>query len=350
MKFGLSRLVGLALILSAAPALAATTERLSVVSNGEVVGSVVAVTEGKKVAVDYSVVDNGRGPKHHEDILLGAGDIPLSWTVHGTSLMGGPVDEQYLWSNGTARWKSQADSGEAKTPTPRLYIVNDDSPWAEGVYARAALAAGNNLDVLPAGKLTLTKVRDLTIGSGADAVPVTAYRLSGVQLAPSYLMLDRDRRLFATFGGHGLTIRKGYEKEAPGILELGADLEVERMRDLQQRLAHRFDSPIRIRNVHIFDPRSGTRGPLSTVVVMRDRITQVLAGDGGERPADEVLIDGEGGTLYPGLHDMHSHTSLQSGLYYLAAGVTETRDMGNRNSFLLDLLPKIERGEIAGPR
>jgi imidazolonepropionase-like amidohydrolase len=264
--------------------------------------------------------------------------------------MGGPVDEQYLWSNGTARWKSQADSGEAKTPTPRLYIVNDDSPWAEGVYARAALAAGNNLDVLPAGKLTLTKVRDLTIGSGADAVPVTAYRLSGVQLAPSYLMLDRDRRLFATFGGHGLTIRKGYEKEAPGILELGADLEVERMRDLQQRLAHRFDSPIRIRNVHIFDPRSGTRGPLSTVVVMRDRITQVLAGDGGERPADEVLIDGEGGTLYPGLHDMHSHTSLQSGLYYLAAGVTETRDMGNRNSFLLDLLPKIERGEIAGPR
>jgi hypothetical protein len=46
---------------------------------------------------------------------------------------------------------------------------------------------------------------------------------------------------------------------------------------------------------------------------------------------------------------MHSHTTLQSGLFYLAAGVTETRDMGNRNGFLLDLLPKLESGEIAGP-
>jgi imidazolonepropionase-like amidohydrolase len=349
MMFGLSRLLGLALALSTVPALAATTERLSVVSNGEVVGSIVAVTDGQKVSVDYAVVDNGRGPKHHEEILLGPNEVPVSWSIKGTSLMGGPVEEQYLWSNGIARWKSQADSGEAKAGRPQLYIVNDDSPWAEGVYARAALAAGNSFDVLPAGRLSLTKVRDLTVGSGTDAVSVTAYRLSGVQLAPSYLMLDADRRLFATFGGHGLTIRQGYEKEASSILKLGAELEVERMRDLQKRLANRFDSPVRIRNVHIFDPRSGTNGPLSTVVVMRDRITQILAGEGGEPPADEVLIDGQGGTLYPGLHDMHSHTTLQSGLFYLAAGVTETRDMGNRNSFLLDLLPKLKSGEIAGP-
>ncbi|MEH3158517.1 MAG: hypothetical protein PGN08_05990 [Sphingomonas taxi] len=51
----------------------------------------------------------------------------------------------------------------------------------------------------------------------------------------------------------------------------------------------------------------------------------------------------------PGLADMHSHTSLDSGLFYLAAGVTTTRDMGNKNSFLLDLLPRLETGEIAGP-
>jgi hypothetical protein len=329
---------------------AATTERLSVVSNGDVVGSVVAVTDGDRVSVDYIVSDNGRGPRHHEEILLGPGAIPLSWTVKGTSLMGGPVDEQYSWSNGVARWKSQADSGEAKTARPALYIVNDDSPWAEGVYARAALASGNRLDVLPAGSMVLTKLKDMSIGSGSTAVPVSVYRLGGLQLAPAYLMLDRDQRLFATFSATGTTIRQGHEKQASELLELGAALEAQRMRDLQKQLAHRFDSPVRIRNVHIFDPRTGSRSGLSTVVVMRDRITQIAEGADVSPPADQVVIDGEGGTLYPGLHDMHSHSTLQSGLYYLAAGVTATRDMGNRNDFLQDPLPRIESGEIAGPR
>jgi imidazolonepropionase-like amidohydrolase len=342
----------LAVVLSGAgvPVSAATTERLSVVSNGEVVGSVVAVTDGDRVSVDYAVNDNGRGPKHHEDIVLGPAGIPVSWTIVGTSLMGGPVEEHYSWTGGIARWKSQADAGETRTAKPALYIVNDDSPWAEGVYARAALAAGNKLSVLPSGSLTVTKLEDTTVGSGGAAAPVSVYRLSGIQLAPSYLMLDREQRLFATFGATGATIREGHEKDVPELLKLGAALEAERMRDIQKQLAHRFDAPIRIRNVHIFDPRTGSRSPPSTVVVMRHRISQIIPGADRSPPADEVQIDGEGGTLYPGLHDMHSHTTLQSGLYYLAAGVTETRDMGNKNSFLLDLLPKIESGEIAGPR
>lgn len=61
-------------------------------------------------------------------------------------------------------------------------------------------------------------------------------------------------------------------------------------------------------------------------------------------------MDGEGGTLVPGLHDMHSHSTLQSGLFYLAAGVTSTRDMGNENSFLLHLIQQINAGEVCGPR
>src|SRR5690606_36916598 len=103
--------------------------------------------------------------------------------------------------------------------------------------------------------------------------------------------------------------------------KLGAELETERAFQLQQKLAHRFDTPVRIRNVRVFDPASGALSPLSTVVVMRDTITQVIADDRLPQPEDEVVIDGEGGTLYPGLHDMHSHATLPSGLMYLAAGV-----------------------------
>lgn len=330
---------------------AATVEKLSIVANNEVVGTLVGTTDGQRVTVDYAVSNNGRGPKHREDIVLGAGEIPTSWSVKGTSLMGGPVSERFVWASGRATWTSQADKGEVRTAKPKLYIVNDGSPWAVGVYARAALAAkSERLDVLPGGQLRLTRVRDMTIGDGKAATPVTVYRLEGIDFAPDYLMLDASRRLFASFSATSVAVRAGYEAEAEELMRLGSALEGERMRALQAKLAHRFAGPIRIRNVRVFDPKAGKLGPLSTVVVMRDRITQVLPADAATAGGDEVVIDGEGGTVYPGLHDMHSHTSLDSGLFYLAAGVTTTRDMGNDNGFLLDLMPRIAAGEIAGPQ
>jgi len=351
LRFALS---ALALMLGASvPALAATTERLSIVANDEVVGSLVAESDGDHTTVDYRVDNNGRGPKHREELRFDAQGVPVNWTIKGTSLMGGAVDETYGWTKGRAVWSSQADTGNQKAARAPLYVVNDDSPYALWVYVRAALAQPNQtIEVLPAGKVSVERLQTLKLGEGEQAADVTAYRLIGVQLDPAYLLLDGEGRLFAVFGpgSDGITIRAGYEKSVKTLAALGSELEGQRARDLQQRLAHRFDAPVRIRNVHVFDPASGMRSGLSSVVVMRDTITQVQPDNGAPTPADEVVIDGEGGTVYPGLHDMHSHASVPAGLLYLAAGVTATRDMGNDNAFLQDLISRVDAGEIAWPR
>lgn len=338
---------------SGEPALATSAERLSIIANGENVGSLAIATDRNHAAVDYRVDNNGRGPKHVEDVTFGAEGIPVTWTVKGTSLMGGAVDERFVWAKGRAEWTSQADAGTVKAARPPLYVVNDDSPYALWVYARAALAQPDGvLAALPSGKVAVERLRTLTIGEGAAAVEVTALRLTGVQLNPGYLLIDPAGRLFAVFGPSegGIVIREGYEKWAPALAQLGDDLEIARAVALQQKLAHRFDTPVRIRNVRVFDPASGTLSPLSTVIVMRDTITQVIPGDSTPAPADETVIDGEGGTVYPGLHDMHSHATLASGLMYLAAGVTATRDMGNDNAFLQELLSRIDQGKVGWPR
>lgn len=335
----------IALLLSgiAAPAIAADTERLTIIANGETVGAIVATVGGNRTVIDYRVNDNGRGPRHREEIVIGPAALPIAWTVEGSSLMGGPVAERFSYAGGTASWSSQADKGTVATAVSKLYIVNDDSPFAEGVYARAALAAkGHAIDTLPGGRLTITKLRDMTVGGE----PITIYRLDGNDLSPDYVALDRRQRLFATLGG---AIRTGFEKYAPLLGKLGIDLERARIRAISTRVTHRIDQPVRLRNVRIFNPRAGNLGALSTIVTWRDRIVQILPGDGGPVPAGEAAIEGGGGTVYPGLHDMHSHSSMVSGLYYLAAGVTQTRDMGNDNAFLLDLMPRVESGEIAGP-
>jgi imidazolonepropionase-like amidohydrolase len=353
-KFPFKTLVA-SLLLGVSASAFAATERLSILSNGEKVGSVVVETEGHHAVVDYRVDNNGRGPKHREDVTFGEGSVPTAWAIRGTSLMGGGVDESYRWSNGRARWTSQADTGSIEAKRPPLYIVNDDSPYSIWIYAQAALTQpDHSIAVLPSGKISLEKLRTLTLtlGEGAAAIEVTAWRLTGVQLNPSYLLLDKDQKLFALFGpsADGITIREGYEASVPTLGRLGGELETERALDLQRKLGHRFDAPIRIRNVRVFDPDTGKLSRLSTVVIMRDTITRVIADDRLPAPEDEVLIDGEGGTVYPGLHDMHSHATLPSGLMYLAAGVTATRDMGNDNAFLQDLLSRIDVGQVAWPR
>ena len=331
---------------------AASVERFTIVQDSTTIGTIVAITDNDLVNVDFAVSENGRGPKHHETIRLGSDFVPVEWTVAGTSLMGGPVSEKYSWQSGKATWTSQADHGEVPTAKPELYVVNDDSPWALFVYARALLEAPNHtLEVLPSGSMRLSQVSELTVGNGTNGLPVTIYRLDGVKLDPQYVMLDQSRRLVSVFGDGALTVREGYEKEAEFINKISRDLGFAWARDEQRKLRHHFDAPVRIRNVHIFDPLTGRVSAASTVVVAGGRISEIFPlADSSSDPEDEVLIDGEGGTLVPGLHDMHSHSTLRSGLFYLAAGITSTRDMGNDNSFLLRLIPEINAGEIAGPR
>ena len=83
------------LLASASPAIAQTHERLSVVANGEKVGSVDAVRTGDHVAIHYDVKNNGRGPTMDEAIDLGPDGLPLRWTLDGKATFGGDVHERF---------------------------------------------------------------------------------------------------------------------------------------------------------------------------------------------------------------------------------------------------------------
>lgn len=340
--------LGVAISLCLSVSAVAATYRYVVVANGEKVGHLTAEVQGRTTSIDYAVVNNGRGPKARETIETDRAGMPVTWTIAGESLFGSPVEEHYRWKAGQADWKSQADAGQAAAPKPLLYIGNDVSPWMLGVYVKALLKApGHTLAVLPSGRMRLEEVRRITLGQGRTATPLTVYELSGIDLAPDYVLVDAKGDLFATGG----LIREGYEGEVPALQTLYREIAQARAEQAQAKLAHRFAGPVRIRNVRIFDPVSMTVGGLSTVVVFGDRIATVGANDAtGPAPAGETVIDGEGGTLVPGLHDMHSHTSLSSNLFNLAAGVTATRDQGNDNDQLLAMMEGLAAGRLAGPR
>ncbi|MDX1379494.1 MAG: amidohydrolase family protein [Xanthomonadales bacterium] len=332
-----------------ATALQAADERLVVLSNDEVVGTLDARSEDRTVQIHYHVDNNGRGPKIAETIELDERGYPLAWSVRGSSLFGAPVDESYRWQDGVARWDSQAEAGSRPADPPPMYIGGDASPWALGLYVRALRTTPDHtLEVLPAGRMSLRELETLTIGEAGPAVSL--FELSGIQLEPQLVALDASGRLFASFSGRGGLVRKGHEEALSQLNDWARDYELRRLQGMQSELAHEYAAPLRYRNVRIFDSHTGATGEPVSLRVRAGRIEAVDPDPAAGDPAQEVIVEGEGGTLVAGLFDMHAHNTMDSGLFYLAAGVTSTRDMGNDNELLAEIRRATEAGELAGPR
>ncbi|MAP95671.1 MAG: amidohydrolase [Ponticaulis sp.] len=318
--------------------------------SSEDVGYVRATTDDDTVTVEYYVDSNGRGPKHTETITLDEQGVPTSWYVSGTSLMGADVEESFELEDGQAIWFSQADEGDITVGEPSLYAVNDGSPWASYIYAKALLADPDmTMPALPAGELKLEKVGDYAMGEAKT--PVSVYRLGGLNMSPSLLALDAGGGFFASFSASSATLLEGYESLAPEFQELAGEIATKRAEELATRLTHNYPGGFAIMGVRIFDPETEQLTDLVTVTVMENRIAAIDPYNPTQAWPDNMKVfDGDGATLMAGLWDMHSHAALGRGLYYLAAGVTSTRDMGNQNELLESLMADMEAGKAIGPR
>lgn len=122
---------------------------------------------------------------------------------------------------------------------------------------------------------------------------------------------------------------------------------------------------IRITNVFVFDGRVDGLTPPHDVVLDHGRVEGIVRK--GMLPAEgEIVIDGTGHVLMPGLVDVHGHTGSQSapswsgaGRFpdparnlqsYLYAGVTTVFDPGDLAPDVFDRREAVARGELLGPR
>ena len=69
------------------------------------------------------------------------------------------------------------------------------------------------------------------------------------------LLVDKQGRLFARLSD-SILVRDGYEKQYEQLKLLGSALTLELLQAMQKRVAHSYEMPVLLRNVHIFDPQS----------------------------------------------------------------------------------------------
>ena len=339
----------IALALLAHPASAAI-EKFTVITGGKNVGHVTADTTGDKTSIDFDIKNNGRGPSSAETITVDAQGLPTTWAITGATTFGSKVAENFARTGNRAIWADSTGPGKATVKGPSLYIGQAVSPWALGLYARAMLKQPKlEIAALPGGTLRMEQGPTLSVGTAANAIPVTRYDILGIDTTPSTILLDAKGDLFAAVSPSFIIIRNGYEGEEKRLRDLAATWETERFVAIEKRVGHHYGTPLRIRNVRLFDPATAKLTAPMSVVVNGKTIAGVEPLDSPASPG-ETTIDGAGGTLIAGMTEMHGHLGQDDALLNLAAGITTVRDMGNDNEVLDELIHKMDAGTIGGPR
>ena len=337
--------------LAAAPALADRLE-YRVLTQSRDIGHYIVDRAGAAITVDVDYKQNGRGPTIKEALALDKAGLPLAWTITGRTTFGNAVNESFRWSPQAARWRDLAGPGQISGVTaPRYYVAQNGSPLDVSLLAKALLAdPDRTLVVAPGGTARLTERDRRSFDGPAGLIEVITYELTGLSLNPTYITLDQQGELFALSSASFIIARKGYETAADVPLRaLAEKLASDRLAQLQRDHARRYAGPVRLRNVRVFDPASGTRGVASDVVVSGNRIAGIYPA-GSTASKGETEIDGAGGTLVPGLFEMHGHLGQEDALMNILAGITSVRDMGNDDAVLDVLIDRIGKGEVAGPR
>jgi Amidohydrolase family len=339
-------LIGLAAAASIAAAQTAS-ERYLVIENGERIGHLLVTRNGSRVDTDFLVSDNGRGPKIRESWQVGSDGLPRQLTLSGTTTYGSSAKESFRWQGNRVVWQSINDRGSAAASGPAMYLPIDGGPYFIALYLPALLAAPEHkLAAWPSGSVRAERVRDVAV-AGTEGKS-TVWALWGLDLSPVFVLAGPDGRWAGMLSSDYVLLPEDWEKSAKQLSQLAVSVENELLATLTTRLTHRWDRPVQLRNVRVLDPATGTLSEPTSVVTYGGRITTIAADF--EPPDSVVSINGEGGTLVPGLFDLHGHYGAWQGPLELAAGVTTVRDMGNDNDVLAATLREIDTGKLMGPR
>ncbi|MGD8359192.1 MAG: amidohydrolase family protein [Lysobacterales bacterium] len=341
-------------LLAAGPAAADTSRHFDWLTAGKVSGSLVLQVrdDGTRVS-DFEFNDRGRGPKIHEEARSGPDGLLTSLRITGHSYMGAPADEAFGIQEGKATWKSTLEAGESEEAA--FYVANDGTPEQLAMLARALLSRQDGqLSLLPEGKASIHEVASVALAEGAGERTVTLYAISGLDLSPQYLWLDKDGELYALTLGWMAMAPQGQDDVLPKLQEVQDQAERDYNRRLSTELTNELPDNWILRNVSVLDAEKGTVTPDRMVVVTNGRIARIEEDADPGLPAygdlEPRIIDGQGMILSPGLWDMHTHLSSEQGLLQIAAGVTTVRDMGNEPDRLDGIRAAFDSGEVIGPR
>lgn len=336
-------------LMTASTAFAAQSERHVLLAGDREIGYQTAEQlDDGRWQVRFHADDNGRGSKLDAIYRVADDGALLAADITGKSWFLAPVDEHFAISDGVAVWKTRLDDGENRSPGDAFYVPAESLPFDTALLARRLKQdKDHRLPLLPAGDARGEVLRTLA----HDGETFDLHAVHGLNTGPVLVWLDSSGGMAAFILGSYLTLiredlRDAHQEFADAQNTVLTDIEAARNRDFT-RVA---DGLTVFRDVKLFDAANAKTVSGRDVYVFDGRITAVRP-TGGTLPEVAEVIEGNGGTLLPGLWDMHAHSSQASdGFQHVAFGVTSVREIGNAPEDVLELRRQVQAGEVIGPR
>ena len=328
----------------------ADTTRYTVLTTDKVSGKLLRWTDTPdKVSYYYEYNDRGRGPKLRVDIVLNEHHV-ISRKVTGVDYYKGEVNEVFEIANGVAKWKNKIEDGQKNVSAPVLYSALNGIPAEVEWDIKMALKVPHiqEIETVPSGKLRVEHVKNHTAKVNGFPEELELFSFTGSGGPPSYIWFTPDKNFFASVSGWMSTIKLGYEFLIPELKRLQDELEEDYFAEQAVTLTQKSTVPVVFANVSVFDSKSGKVRAGQTVVVDQGKITQVGKARSVKVPANAKTISGQGKMLLPGLWDNHTHYDMSQGIYHLAAGVTNIKDLGNSLD-LPEIKKQVDANELLGP-
>ncbi|WP_052713107.1 amidohydrolase family protein [Pseudoalteromonas rubra] len=269
----------------------------------------------------------------------------IAFETEGQSAFGAKISESYTWENGHAKWHNEDEQGSTKATQPQFYVPKNSTLAIDNALIRYMIK--NDLkktDVLPYGKVTLTKLDEVQLGDEQ----VHLYAKSGLSMTPDFAWYDKTGNYFAQSWGGMYVIRDGFNKAQFEQLK-ARQLKAEQayLENLAEQLTE-YHPALLLDKVNVFDVSTGKTLKAQQVLIEQGKIVQVAPMIKLNKRV--ATVNGEGKTLIPGLWDMHGHLSKDTGILNIATGVTSVRDMGNEHQNLMEIQSLFDTGKVLGTR
>jgi imidazolonepropionase-like amidohydrolase len=301
------------------------------------------------VAYRESILLRGLIFEQDQVVKFDSSGKPIAFTIRGVTPSGDSA-ETYVIDQGTGRWKTSVDEGQA--PASKGVYNTFGGTFLSGdstlpLYLKAG-AAG--VDLLPSGHGTLEPSgTTMKVTGPKGPVNVRLYFLKGIGQSPAPAWLFDDGRLFGFVGSLAL-MPEGYEANLKPMIAA----QEKAIADLAPAIAQRLltpasRQPILFRNVKIYDADHERFVAGQNVVVADGKIASVGTAL-PKLPAGSRVIDGAGKTLVPGLWDSHMHVSDDfNALSEVALGVTSARNPGGSIELAVSQRDRRAKGLMVGP-
>ena len=337
-------------VLALGIAQAQDTLHYSIISSGKPTGKHwVYSNSANTYQLFYEFNDRGRGPSQSAVVKTDANGLIIHREISGVDYFKAPIKETFEIKNGIAKWKNNIEEGEKQVSTSVLYSPLHGIPVEIEWALQAALKnKDHKVDVLPSGFLQVKHIKNHNLTINGFTEEFALYSFVGAGGPPSHAWFTPKNKFFASVSSWSSIIQKGYENLTDELYEAQKLAEHDYFELQADQFTQKLKVPVAFTHATVFDSENGKYLKDHTVVTENGKIILMGKSKSVKVPAQAKVIDVAGKVIMPGLWDNHAHYNPTEGLYHLAGGVTNIKDLANGFD-LPDTKKKIDSDELLGP-